>query len=71
MTLPVSFDSPSLRVPNEKGISVTPSMGRGDFNSRSKATLNPWGLMSEACSNFVLAKRYKGGYVFLVDAEES
>jgi hypothetical protein len=27
--------------------------------------------MSEACSNFVLAKRYKGGYVFLVDAEES
>ena len=51
ITLPVSLDSPSLRVPNEKGISVMPSTGRGDLRRRSSAILKPWGLIPEACSN--------------------
>jgi hypothetical protein len=62
MTFPVSFDSPSLRVPNEKGTSVTPLTGIGDFNKRSRATLNPWGLTPDACSNYINPEEGKFTY---------
>jgi hypothetical protein len=70
MTFPVSFDSPSLRVPNENGISVMPSLGIGALRSKSNAILNPWGLRPEAWLNCVRCAHFRG-YKFLVDAEET